>query len=107
VRPLSTEAGFWRPRPDNQVELLLAHPTGYAEVWLGTVTVTGIEDATITGARVELRTDVVARTESAKELTAGERLYGLVDGDLLWRYDMAAVGHPMTPHVSAKLSRTA
>ena len=30
---------------------------------------------------------------------------GLVDGDLLWRYDMAAVGHPMTAHASAKLAR--
>jgi hypothetical protein len=105
VRPLATETGFWRPRPDNRVELLLAHPTGYAEVWLGEVTVTGIVDATITGARMELRTDVVARTESAKEYTAGTRLYGLVDGDLLYRYDMAAVGHPLTAHLSATLKR--
>ena len=105
VRPLATEAGFWRPRPDNDVELLLAHPTGYAEVWVGHVTVTGIVDATITGARVELHTDVVARTESAKEYTGGTRLYGLVDGDLLYRYDMAAVGHPLTAHLSAQLKR--
>jgi len=105
VRPLATEAGFWRPRPDNTCELLLAHPTGYAEVWVGDVTVTGIVDARITGARVELTTDVVARTESAKELTGGTRLYGLVDGELLWRYDMAAVGQPMTAHLSARLQK--
>jgi hypothetical protein len=105
VRPLATEAGFWRPRPDNACELLLAHPTGYAEVWVGDVTVTGIVDARITGARVELTTDVVARTESAKELTGGTRLYGLVDGELLWRYDMAAVGQPMTAHLSARLQK--
>lgn len=103
VRPTGTEAGFWRPRPDNKVELLLAHPTGFAEVWVGEVTVTGIEDARITGARAELHTDVVARTESAKEVTAGQRLYGLVDGELLWAYDMAAVGHPLTSHLSARL----
>lgn len=105
VRPLATEAGFWRPRPDNHVELLLAHPTGYAEVWVGQVTVTGIVDATITGARIEMHTDVVARTESAKEYTGGTRLYGLVDGDLLYRYDMAAVGQPLTAHLSAQLKR--
>jgi hypothetical protein len=105
VRPLATEMGFWRPRPDNEVELLLAHPTGYAEVYLGTVTVTGIEDAVITGARAELRTDVVARTASSKEYAAGERLYGLVGGDLLWRYDMEATGHPMTAHLSATLRK--
>jgi hypothetical protein len=105
VRPLATEAGFWRPRPDNKVELLLAHPTGYAEVWVGEVTVTGIVDAVITGARVELSTDVVARTESAKEYTGGTRLYGLVEGDLLYRYDMAAVGQPLSAHLSARLKK--
>jgi hypothetical protein len=106
IRPLATETGFWRPQPDNGVELVLAHPTGYAEVWVGEVTVTGIEDAVITGARVELSTDVVARTASAKEYTGGHRLYGLVGGELLWAYDMAAVGEPLQVHLSAQLRRT-
>ena len=105
VRPTGTETGFWRPRPDNKVEVLLAHPTGYAEVWYGDVTVTGIVDAVITGARVELSTDVVARTESAKDYTGGTRLYGLVNGELLWRYDMAAVDQPLTAHLSATLGK--
>jgi len=104
VRPLGTEAGFWRPRPDNHVEVTLAHPTGYAEIWLGTIEVTGIENAVITGARATLKTDVVARTDSAKEYTGGERLYGLVDGRLLWTYDMAAMGHAMTNHLAATLT---
>src|SRR6266568_8451266 len=26
--PLGTESGYWRPRPDHQVEVMLAHPTG-------------------------------------------------------------------------------
>lgn len=105
VRPLSMETGFWRPQPDNQVEVVLAHPTGYAEVWVGEITVTEIVDATITGARAELRTDVIARTVTAKEYSAGHRLFGLVQGDLLWAYDMAAVGQPLTAHVSARLKR--
>ena len=46
---------------------------------------------------------MVARTATAKEYTAGHRLYGLVDGDLLWTFDMAAVGHPLTSHLSARL----
>lgn len=95
VRPLATESGFWRPQPDNQLEVLLAHPTGYAEIWLGTVD----------GAKVELRTDVVARTESAKDYSAGHRLYGLVEGDLMWAFDMAAMGQPLQPHLSARLKR--
>lgn len=95
VRPAATESGYWRPQPGDEVELLLAHPTGYVEIWLGAVS----------GARVELRTDLVARTPTAKEYTAGHRLYGLVEGDLLWAYDMAAVGQPLQPHLSARLQR--
>ena len=107
VRPLGTETGFWRPRPDNRLEMQLAHPTGYAEVWYGQIEVTGIEDAVITGARAELRTDVVARTESAKEYTHGQRLYGLVEDRLLWTFDMAAMGLQMTNHLAATLTRNA
>jgi THAP4-like, heme-binding beta-barrel domain len=94
-RPLGTEAGFWRPQPDNAVELLLAHPTGITEIYLGE----------ITGTRIELSTDIVTRTASAKEVTAGHRLYGLVEGDLAYAYDMAAVGQSLQPHLSAKLAR--
>lgn len=95
VRPLATETGFWRPRPDGQLEVLLAHPTGFSEIWEGTVD----------GPRIEMRTDVVARTSSAKEYTSGHRLYGLVDGDLMWAFDMAAMGEPLQPHLSAQLAR--
>ena len=84
---------------------MLSHPTGYAEVWVGTITITGIVDAAITGARAELTTDVVARTASAKDYSAGRRLYGLVDGELLWAYDMAAVGQPLTSHLSGRLKQ--
>ena len=61
VRPLATETGYWRPQPGGQLELILAHPTGIAEIYVGDVT----------GTKIELRTDVVARTTSAKEVTAG------------------------------------
>lgn len=107
VRPLGTETGFWRARPHNHLEVQLAHPTGYAEVWYGQIEVTGIEDAVITGARAELRTDVVARTESAKEYTDGHRLYGLVEERLLWTFDMAAMGQSITNHLAATLTRVA
>ena len=95
VRPLATESGYWRPQPDGGVEVVLAHPTGYAEIWLGTVT----------GTKIELATDVVVRTATAKEYTAGTRLYGQVEGDLLWAYDMAAAGEPLQSHISARLKR--
>jgi hypothetical protein len=97
VRPLATESGYWRPQPDRQIEVLLAHPTGIVEIYLGEVVFH----------KIELRTDVVARTASAKEYTAATRLYGLVKGNLMWAYDMAAVGHPLTSHMSAELKKVA
>jgi hypothetical protein len=95
VRPLATEVGFWRPRPEGELEVLLTHPTGFVEIWEGTAD----------GPRIELRTDVVARTSSAKEYSAGHRMYGMVDSDLLWAFDMAAVGQDLQPHLSGRLAR--
>jgi len=99
--PLGTERGYWRPRPGNQVEVMLAHPTGIVEIYLGE----------ITGTRIEMATDVVARTATAKEVTAGHRLYGLAGPgapatqDLAYAYDMAAMGQELQPHLSAVLKR--
>ena len=94
-RPLGLETGFWRPQPGNELEVLLVHPTGIAEIYLGE----------IDGTRIELSTDVVSRTASAKEVTAGHRLYGLIDEDLAYAYDMAAEGQGLQPHLSAQLKR--
>ena len=48
---------------------------------------------------------MVARTATAKEVTGNHRLYGIVDGALLYAVDMAAVGQPLQPHLSARLER--
>lgn len=91
---MARETGWLRPRGE-VVELLLAHDSGIVEVWLGH----------LTGARLELATDAVLRTESSREVAAGHRLYGTVAGDLLWAYDMAASGQPLQSHVSARLKK--
>lgn len=103
VRPLAMESGFWRARPGNEIEVTMAHASGYAELWLGSVEVLGIDNAQITAARATLRTDVVTAAPSAKPYESGERLYGLVNGELLWTFDMAAVGEGMGNHLSARL----
>jgi len=105
VKPLATETGFWRPRPENKIEVTLAHPTGYAETWAGEVTITGLENARITGAKAVLRTTSVAATASAKPYSEGERLYGLVGEKLLWTFDMMAMGKPMGNHLAASLQK--
>ncbi len=94
-RPLAMENGFWRPQPDGKLEVLLVHPTGIAEIYLGE----------ITGTRIEMATDAVVRTSSAKQVAAGRRLYGLIGADLGYAYDMAAVGQPLQAHASAQLKK--
>lgn len=107
IRPAATETGYFRPTADNEFEAVLSHPTGYAEIWHGRVTVSDIQDATISRAYLEMTTDSVMRTASAKDYSAGHRLYGLVpDGDLAWTFDMAAAGQPLGNHLAAKLRRT-
>ncbi|GGK94942.1 hypothetical protein Sme01_57700 [Sphaerisporangium melleum] len=95
VRPLATESGFWRALPERQLEVVLSHPTGIVEIYVGEVVFH----------KIELQTDVVARTATAKEYTAGQRLYGLVNGNLMYAYDMAAEGQALTSHLSAELKK--
>ncbi|MDF2091641.1 MULTISPECIES: FABP family protein [unclassified Knoellia] len=95
VRPLARELGFWRPLENNEVELLLTHPTGIVEMYHGTTS----------PAKIELRTDSVIRSPHAKEYNAAARMYGLVNSNLMWVMDMAAVGQPLQSHVSAELKR--
>lgn len=96
VKPSGTEYGFWRPGEDGEVELLLTHPTGIVEMYYGKSE----------PAKIEMRTDGVIRSPHAKDYSAGHRLYGLVNGDLMWAMDMAAMGQPLTSHASAQLKRT-
>ena len=99
IRPLAEETGYWRivgnTDTATSLEVVLVHPIGLVELW----------DGEVDGARVELGTDVVARSPLAKDYTAGHRIYGLVEGDLLWAMDMAAAGQPLQSHVSARLRR--
>lgn len=95
VKPLATELGFWRPLPDNEVEFLLAHPMGIVEMYYGRTET----------AKVMLQTDGVLRSPHAKEYSAATRMYGYVNSNLLWVMEMAAVGQPMSSHVSAELKR--
>lgn len=103
VRPAARESGFWRvnAREDGNdtLELLLVHNTGIAELYYGTPR---------NQSSWELATDVVLRTESAKEVTAAKRLYGIVaGGDLGYVEERAMVGQHLQPHLSARLVRYA
>lgn len=129
LQPLATETGYWRlarPATDSDpgpgllagigepvfataeavetlrntgggfdLDVSVLHPGGVSELYLGQ-----IKDA-----RIDLATDAVMRSTNAKAHTASTRVYGLVEGDLLWAWDIAALGRTLTSHASGKLAR--
>jgi hypothetical protein len=77
------------------IEVSILHPSGISELYIGQ----------IKGARVDLATDAVLRSQSSKDYRAATRMFGLVEGALLWVWDIAALGNPMASHASARLER--
>ena len=94
-RPLHAEAGYLRQPAPGVIEFVLTHPTGIVEV----------QEGTFDGTVLMLRSSAVVGTGTAKRVDAVERTFTR-DGDVL-RYEllMAAVGLPMTHHLSAALRR--
>lgn len=128
-RPLNAETGYWRLRralgpadpgpgllpggepvfttaeevdtlrsPEGafELEVSIVHPDGVSELYLGQVR----------AGRIDLATDAVVRASTAKAYAAATRLYGLVDGHLLWAWDIAALGQELRSHASARLARS-
>ena len=95
IRPAASETGFWRVKENNVLEVILAHNTGIAEGWVGLVQ----------GAKIQLAMDQGYSSPSAKIVTAGSRLYGLVEGELFTSYDMAAQGQTLQAHLWSSLER--
>ena len=95
IRPAASEVGFWRIKEKNILEVLLAHNTGIAEGWVGLVQ----------GAKIQLAMDQGYSSPTAKIVTAGSRLYGLVEGELFTSYDMAAQGQTLQAHLWSSLER--
>nr|WP_205679553.1 FABP family protein [Paenarthrobacter ureafaciens] len=129
LRPLTVETGFWalerklqegdggpglipadivpvlktaddveeRRNKDGGFDLAvsISHPGGITELYYGQ----------IKGPQIQLTTDMVMRGGHSKEYTAATRIFGLVDGNLLWRWDVAANGKALEAHASAFLHK--
>ena len=95
VKPGASETGFWRPKENKTLEVLIAHSTGISEGWVG------VHD----GPKIQLAMDQGYSAPSAKIVTAGSRLYGLVEGELFFAYDMAAEGQTLQAHIWSTLKR--
>lgn len=77
------------------IEASIVHADGVCELYLGQVR----------GPRIDLATDAVVRAAGAKDYLAATRMYGLVDGHLLWAWDIAALGADLGSHASARLQK--
>jgi hypothetical protein len=96
VGPGVRETGFLRPRGQDDVELLVTSPDGLVELYVGRA-------RTMTS--WELSTDVMARTPDAPDVSRAVRLYGIVDGALLYAIDRAGPDEAPQPWMSARLER--
>lgn len=97
-RPLHAEAGYWRPKPGGRIEVVLAHPTGVAEIGEGTVD----------GKVIDLAATSIGLTATAKEVTGLARRFELVGDDVLhYEVQLAAAGQPLQGHLTARLQRVA
>ena len=99
MRVLDSEAGWWRATAvdgdPTGVEAVIAHPTGIVEVSVGAAK----------GGRVELGSDLVARTATGAADAAYTRLYGYVEKRLLFAVDVAVGGAPLRPRISGALDK--
>jgi hypothetical protein len=100
------ESGFWRfvddpsdPNETQAIELLLAHSSGYVELFYG---------RPLNQSSWELATDALARSRSGVLVGGAKRLYGIVEaGDLAYVEERVDADGGLVPHLSARLSRFA
>lgn len=93
---MHVETGYLRVPGDGAIELVLALPTGQTELAEGRLTVAD------GGFRAELGSRVV-NSASAKVVDTTERRLQLAGDQLRTEFAMAAVGVPMTHHLSSVL----
>jgi hypothetical protein len=84
----TAEGGF-------EIAANIVHADGVSELYLGQ----------IRGPRIDIATDAVIAAPGTKAYAAATRLYGLVDGHLLWAWDIAALGSELGSHASARLAK--
>jgi hypothetical protein len=94
--PMHSESGFWRPREDGAIEVVLAHGFGLAE----------IQEGQVYGQRLELRSRSLSSTSTAKTIREVTRSYEVVDDELTYAVAMAHEDTPLTHHLGAELRRT-
>lgn len=98
LEPLDSETGYWRMGEGRGVEISMVRNDGIVEIWYGE-----IADGR---PQIDLATDAVARVPAVNsDYSGGKRLYGLVDGDLMWVFEKATADVALRPYMSAHLKK--
>lgn len=98
-RPFARQTGFFRPTSKSDLEVVLSVAAGLVEVFYGRL-VSGPA-----GDHVEIETDLIAHTATAKQVEKDKRLYAVRGGKLMYAMEMATAGQPLQAHLSAALDR--
>ena len=88
VQKLHTKEGF-------KIQAHIVQPGGISELYYGL----------IDGPRIQLATEALLRSKNAKQYASSTRMYGLVNGDLFWRWDVSLGNNDLKAHASAALKR--
>lgn len=96
--PMHTETGYLRIPVVGTAEMILAQPMGQTELAEGTV----VAEADRLVLELKAR---VSSSATAKQVDATTRRYELTGDRLVTSFAMAAVGVPMTHHLSSELRR--
>lgn len=99
--PLHAEAGYFRPVGQDRIELVLAQPSGIAEIDEGSVR----RDEETGSLHIDVTSTTVSTSGSAKEVTAVQRTLTVVGDELTYDVFMAAVGQEFQHHLRATLRR--
>ncbi|RYQ95917.1 hypothetical protein Ahy_B08g091300 isoform B [Arachis hypogaea] len=92
--PMHAESGYWRPKLDGTIEVVIAQSTGLVEVQKGTYST---EQKVI-----QLQSEMVGNASKVKEI---RRCFRMVDGTLCYDVEMATNTITLQPHLKAALKK--
>jgi hypothetical protein len=92
--PMHAESGYFRPKPDGSIEVVIAQSTGLVEVQKGTY---NVEEQSIT-----LKSELVGNASKVKEISRG---FELVNGKLSYVVHMSTTTNHLQPHLKAILDK--
>jgi len=109
LRILAVENGFWsldRQQQDADAGPGMT-PGDIFPVLRSADDVQKLHYGLIDGPRIQLATEGLLRSKNAKPYASSTRIYGLVNGELFWRWDVSQGNLDLQAHASAALKRVA